>query len=65
MPLSGEKLDKAVAFVLKCQNFDGGFGAVPGAESHAGQSALGKHLLTIASFLLCGRLGNCQRCGQD
>jgi len=23
--------------VAKCQNFDGGFGAVPGAESHAGQ----------------------------
>ena len=31
-------LEKAVDFVLKCQNFDGGFGAVPGAESHAGQS---------------------------
>jgi len=28
---------KAVEFVAKCRNFDGGFGAVPGAESHAGQ----------------------------
>jgi prenyltransferase beta subunit len=23
--------------ILSCRNFDGGFGAVPGAESHAGQ----------------------------
>jgi geranylgeranyl transferase type-2 subunit beta len=30
-------VDLAVDFILKCQNFDGGFGAVPGAESHAGQ----------------------------
>jgi prenyltransferase beta subunit len=22
---------------VKCMNFDGGFGCVPGAESHAGQ----------------------------
>ena len=29
--------DAAVNFVSSCQNFDGGFGAVPGAESHAGQ----------------------------
>jgi hypothetical protein len=29
--------EKAVDFVLKCMNFDGGFGCVPGAESHAGQ----------------------------
>lgn len=23
--------------LIRCKNFDGGFGAVPGAESHAGQ----------------------------
>ena len=28
---------KAVEFVLKCMNFDGAFGRVPGSESHAGQ----------------------------
>jgi geranylgeranyl transferase type-2 subunit beta len=28
---------KAVEYVASCMNFDGGFGAVPGAESHAGQ----------------------------
>ena len=27
----------AVEFISSCQNFDGGFGAVPSAESHAGQ----------------------------
>lgn len=30
-------IDKATAFVASCRNFDGGFGCVPGAESHAGQ----------------------------
>ena len=30
-------VDKAVEYVLKCMNFDGGFGTVPGSESHAGQ----------------------------
>ena len=30
-------MDKAIAYILTCRNFDGGFGAVPGAESHAGQ----------------------------
>ena len=28
---------KAVEYVMKCMNFDGGFGRVPGSESHAGQ----------------------------
>ena len=33
----------AAAFVRSCANFDGGFGATPGGESHAGQifTALG------------------------
>lgn len=29
---------KAVEFIERCHNFDGGFGSLPGAESHAGQS---------------------------
>jgi len=29
-------VEKAVQFVLKCMNFDGGFGSKPGSESHAG-----------------------------
>ena len=31
-------VQKAMEFVGRCRNFDGGFGAVPGAESHSGQS---------------------------
>ncbi|EPZ36630.1 Geranylgeranyl transferase type-2 subunit beta domain-containing protein [Rozella allomycis CSF55] len=32
--------DKAVEFILKCQNFDHSFGAIPGSESHAAQGSL-------------------------
>eukprot|EP00578_Thalassiosira_sp_NH16_P020015 CAMPEP_0181101674 /NCGR_PEP_ID=MMETSP1071-20121207/13890_1 /TAXON_ID=35127 /ORGANISM="Thalassiosira sp., Strain NH16" /LENGTH=416 /DNA_ID=CAMNT_0023184561 /DNA_START=102 /DNA_END=1352 /DNA_ORIENTATION=+ len=28
---------KAADYIMSCRNFDGGFGCVPGAESHAGQ----------------------------
>jgi len=31
-------VEKAVQYVLLCKNYDGGFGMLPGAESHAGQS---------------------------
>lgn len=36
--LQSMDVSKAVDFVLKCKNFDEGFGAVPEAETHAGQS---------------------------
>lgn len=35
--LDAVDVDKAVDFVLKCYNFDGGFGTRPGSESHSGQ----------------------------
>jgi Prenyltransferase, beta subunit len=35
--LSNGVVDPAVQFILACQNFDGGFGMVPGSESHAAQ----------------------------
>lgn len=31
-------VDGAVQFISDCRNFDGGFGLVPGAESHSAQS---------------------------
>jgi geranylgeranyl transferase type-2 subunit beta len=31
-------MDKIVAYIVRCMNFDGGFGNIPGAESHAGHS---------------------------
>jgi geranylgeranyl transferase type-2 subunit beta len=42
----------AAAFVRRCANFDGGFGATPGGESHAGQifTALG-----ALRFAACAR----------
>ncbi|KAJ3125826.1 hypothetical protein HK100_010571 [Physocladia obscura] len=30
-------LEKAAEFIHSCKNFDGGYGSVPGAESHSGQ----------------------------
>lgn len=30
-------LDMALNYITRCQNFDGGYGTVPGAESHSGQ----------------------------
>ena len=31
------RLDDAVKYILRCMNFDGGFGVGPDSESHAGQ----------------------------
>lgn len=33
-------VDKAVEYIVKCRNFDGGFGSVIGAESHAAQGVV-------------------------
>lgn len=45
--LNAIDLDKAVAFIDSCRNFDGGYGSVPGAESHSGQSMF--EILCISS----------------
>ena len=29
-------IDKAVRFIMSCYNYDGGFGLLPGQESHGG-----------------------------
>jgi prenyltransferase beta subunit len=44
-------LPLAVDFIARCRNFDGGFGAVPGAESHAGQIFCCVGALSIAGAL--------------
>ena len=44
-------VDKACAFIGNCANFDGGFGAIPGAESHAGQIFTCVGALAIAGQL--------------
>ena len=44
-------VDKAVAHVQACANFDGGFGVRPGAESHSGQV-----LTCVGALAITGRL---------
>lgn len=39
--LSDLDVEKTVSYIRKCRNFDGGFGAREGAESHAGQGKKG------------------------
>lgn len=42
---------RAVEYILECQNFDGGFGCIAGAESHAGQVFCCVGALTLANSL--------------
>eukprot|EP00569_Conticribra_weissflogii_P019773 CAMPEP_0171428848 /NCGR_PEP_ID=MMETSP0881-20121228/5497_1 /TAXON_ID=67004 /ORGANISM="Thalassiosira weissflogii, Strain CCMP1336" /LENGTH=459 /DNA_ID=CAMNT_0011948693 /DNA_START=12 /DNA_END=1387 /DNA_ORIENTATION=+ len=44
-------IKKAVSYILSCRNFDGGFGSIPGAESHAGQVFCCIGALSIAHSL--------------
>lgn len=44
-------VDKAVAYVNACANFDGGYGISPGAESHAGQV-----FTCVGALAIAGRL---------
>lgn len=46
-------VDLAVDYILKCRNYDGGFGMAPGAESHAGQIFTCVGTLAIAGKLDC------------
>lgn len=49
--LSLVDVDKAVAYIVSCANFDGGFGAKPGAESHSAQI-----LTCVAALAIANRL---------
>lgn len=42
---------KAVSYVQSCENFDGAYGVIPGAESHAGQV-----FTCIGALSIAGRL---------
>eukprot|EP00518_Triparma_eleuthera_P001113 CAMPEP_0182453034 /NCGR_PEP_ID=MMETSP1319-20130603/269_1 /TAXON_ID=172717 /ORGANISM="Bolidomonas pacifica, Strain RCC208" /LENGTH=351 /DNA_ID=CAMNT_0024650921 /DNA_START=55 /DNA_END=1113 /DNA_ORIENTATION=+ len=62
--------DRAAAFVAECKNFDGGFGCLPGAESHAGQIfccvgalAIAGRLDLVDADLLCWWLAERQTSG--
>jgi geranylgeranyl transferase type-2 subunit beta len=45
------QVDDACNFIASCANFDGGFGCLPGAESHAGQIFTCVGALAIANQL--------------
>ena len=49
--LTPEIVDPAVDWILRCQNFDGCFGMVPGAESHAAQAFTCIGVLSITNKL--------------
>lgn len=49
--LTPEIVDPTVNFILKCQNFDGCFGMVPGAESHSAQA-----FTCLATLAICNSL---------
>lgn len=49
--LTPEIVDPAVNWVLKCQNFDGCFGMVPGSESHSSQAFTCLGVLSITNSL--------------
>ncbi|RCK65965.1 Geranylgeranyl transferase type-2 subunit beta [Candida viswanathii] len=55
--LTKEIGDSASDFILKCFNFDGGFGLVPGAESHAAQAftCVGTLAITGNLHLISGK----------
>lgn len=44
-------VDRAVAHIVACANFDGGYGVTPGAESHSGQI-----FTCVAALAIAGRL---------
>ena len=49
--LDAINVDTATKFVASCKNFDGGFGCVPGAESHAAQCFCCVGALSIGNAL--------------
>ena len=63
-PLSRLDVDKTVAAVLACHNFDGGFGTDQGAESHASQAFVSVGALRILNALDSLGTDGMQRLGE-
>lgn len=49
--LTEEIVSPSVDFIMKCENFDGGFGMLPGAESHAAHC-----FVCLATLAITGKL---------
>lgn len=65
--LDKDTIERSVAFIKRCENFDGAFGMVPGAESHAawvftcvGVLAITNHLELINTDRFCSWLSERQ-----
>lgn len=58
--LTDDIVDPAVNFILQCQNFDGGFGLVPGSESHAAQV-----FTCLGTLAICDKLDKLPREKQE
>ncbi|XP_020103380.1 geranylgeranyl transferase type-1 subunit beta isoform X1 [Ananas comosus] len=48
---SGMDKEKAKEYILKCQSYDGGFGLVPGSESHGGATYCAVAALKLMGFI--------------
>ncbi|CAL9097812.1 unnamed protein product [Musa textilis] len=48
---TGMDKEKAKDYIVKCQSYDGGFGLVPGSESHGGATYCGVAALQLMGFI--------------
>ncbi|XP_077216062.1 prenyltransferase family protein isoform X2 [Tasmannia lanceolata] len=48
---SGMDKGKAMAYIIQCQSYDGGFGLVPGSESHGGATYCAVAALRLMGFI--------------
>ncbi|XP_061338348.1 geranylgeranyl transferase type-1 subunit beta isoform X2 [Gastrolobium bilobum] len=56
---SGMDKEKAMDYILHCQSYDGGFGLVPGAESHGGATYCAIASLRLMGFIEDNILSSC------
>ncbi|XP_058736631.1 geranylgeranyl transferase type-1 subunit beta-like [Vicia villosa] len=56
---NGMDKEKVKNYILKCQSYDGGFGLVPGAESHGGATYCAIASLRLMGFIEDNVLSNC------
>ncbi|XP_015963031.1 geranylgeranyl transferase type-1 subunit beta [Arachis duranensis] len=56
---SGMDKEKAKDYILNCQSYDGGFGLVPGAESHGGATYCAIASLRLMGFIEDNLLSSC------
>ena len=48
------KREKTVEYILRCRNYDGGFGSCVGAESHAAQGSFRPFFFRCGGLMVMG-----------